>query len=125
VSHMHRLPVPLLICALLSASTGAPAAAPATEDSPLQAAARRSGETVRNTAAGAAATRALNICSGRWSGGLGDEIIERDLNGRDPAMGALPAFPTSIDEASRTVSVQYDDAMPPRHVAWRPVLGCV
>lgn len=122
---MHRLPVPLLICALLSASTGAPAAAPATEDSPLQAAARRSGETVRNTAAGAAATRALNICSGRWSGGLGDEIIERDLNGRDPAMGALPAFPTSIDEAARTVSVQYDDAMPPRHVAWRPVLGCV
>jgi CubicO group peptidase (beta-lactamase class C family) len=122
---MQHLPASLLSCALLSAAMGALAAAPATEDSPLQAAARRSGETVRNTAAGSAATRALNICSGRWSGGLGDDIIERDLNGRDPAMGALPAFPTSIDETARTVSVRYDEAMPPRHVVWRPVLGCV
>jgi len=122
---MSRLPASFLFCALSTFATGALAAAPAAADSPLQAAARRSGETVRNTAAGIAATRALNLCSGRWSGGLGDEIIERDLNGRDPAMGALPAFPTSIDETARTVSVRYDDAMPPRHVAWRPVLGCV
>lgn len=122
---MHRLPAPLLFIALLCVATAAPAAAPATEDSPLQAAARRSGETVRNTAAGAAATQALNLCSGRWSGGLTDEIIERDLNGRDPAMGALPTFPTTIDQAGRTISVRYDDAMPPRHVVWRPVLGCV
>ena len=122
---MSRLPASLLFCALFTLATDALAATPAAEDSPLQAAARRSGETVRNTAAGIAATRALNLCSGRWSGGLGDEIIERDLNGRDPAMGALPAFPTSIDETARTVSVRYDDAMPPRHVAWRPVLGCV
>ena len=122
---MQRLPASLLSCALLSAAMGAMAAAPPAQDSPLQAAARRSGETVRNTAAGSAATRALNICSGRWSGGLGEEIIDRDLNGRDPAVGALPALPTSIDESARTVSVRYDDAMPPRHVVWRPVLGCV
>lgn len=125
---MSRPLVPLCLCALFStvpAAFGAAPAAPATADSPLEAAARRSGETVRNTAAGIAATRALNLCSGRWSGGLSDEIIERDLNGRDPAMGALPALPTSIDEAGRTVSVQYDAAMPPRHVVWRPVLGCV
>lgn len=123
---MQRLTAPLFSCALLVAAVGSLAAAPPpAEESPLQAAARRSGETVRNTAAGVAATRALNICSGRWSGGLTDEIIERDLNGRDPAMGALPALPTTIDVATRTVSVQYDDAMPPRHVVWRPVLGCV
>jgi CubicO group peptidase (beta-lactamase class C family) len=122
---MQRLSASLHCCVLLAATMGALAAAPAAEESPLQAAARRSGETVRNTAAGIAATRALNLCSGRWSGGLSDEIIERDLNGRDPAMGALPAFPTSIDEAARTISVRYDDAMPPRHAVWRPVLGCV
>jgi CubicO group peptidase (beta-lactamase class C family) len=122
---MQRLPASLFCFVLLTAAMGALAAAPTTEESPLQAAARRSGETVRNTAAGIAATRALNLCSGRWSGGLTDEIIERDLNGRDPAMGALPALPTSIDEAARTISVRYDDAMPPRHVVWRPVLGCV
>jgi CubicO group peptidase (beta-lactamase class C family) len=109
---MPLLKSPLLVCALMCCATGALAAAP-------------SGETARNTASGAAATRGLNLCSGRWSGGLPDEIIERDLNGRDPAMGAIPPFPTTIDEKNRTVSLQYDDAMPPRHIVWRPVLGCV
>jgi CubicO group peptidase (beta-lactamase class C family) len=109
---MNLLPSSLLVCALASCAAGALAAAPA-------------GETARNTAAGAAATRGLNLCSGRWSGALTDEIIERDLNGRDPAMGAVPAFPTTIDEVNRTVSLRYDDAMPPRHIVWRPVLGCV
>jgi CubicO group peptidase (beta-lactamase class C family) len=122
---MLRQTFPLLACALMICAMNAPAATPAPTESPVQTAAQRSGETARYTAAGAAATRGLNLCSGRWSGGLTDEIIERDLNGRDPAMGALPAFPATIDEVRRTVSLQYDNAMPPRHVVWRPVLGCV
>jgi CubicO group peptidase (beta-lactamase class C family) len=110
---VRLLPSSLLACGLICCVAGALAAAPS------------GGETARNTASGAAATRGLNLCSGRWSGGLTDEIIERDLNGRDPAMGAVPEFPTTIDEARRTVSLRYDDAMPPRHIVWRPVLGCV
>ncbi|MCP5144805.1 MAG: serine hydrolase [Gammaproteobacteria bacterium] len=92
----------------------------------LAAYAKRIGETPRNVAAAAAATRGLNLCSGRWQGGLTDEIIERDLNGRDPSLGSIPNdFVTGIDEIARTVSVTYDADMPPRHVVWRPVLGCV
>jgi len=109
---MPLLKSPLLVCALMCCAASAQAASPG-------------GETARNTAAGAAATRGLNLCSGRWSGGLTDEIIERDLNGRDPAMGAVPQFPTTIDAKNRTISLQYDEAMPPRHIVWRPVLGCV
>jgi CubicO group peptidase (beta-lactamase class C family) len=123
---MYRLPYrAVLVGALVSCTAGTFAAAAAAPDSPLADAARRSGETVRYVASGAAATRGLNLCSGRWSGGLSDEIIERDLNGRDPSLGALPAFPTTVDEINRTVAVKYDEALPPRYIVWRPVLGCV
>ena len=32
---------------------------------------------------------------------------------------------TTIDSTRKIVSIQYADVMPPRIVAWRPVLGCV
>ena len=32
---------------------------------------------------------------------------------------------TDIDYARNIVSIKYSDVMPPRIVAWRPVLGCV
>ena len=121
VQRVAFIPVCLALLSLLptfAMAADAPLAA-------IEAEAKRSGETPRYVAAGAAATRGLNLCSGRWSGGLSDEIIERDLNGRDPALGALPAFATRVDEQKRIISVQYDAAMPPRHIVWRPVLGCV
>lgn len=96
--------------------------------SPLEEHAARTGETVRFVAAGAAATQALNLCSGMWQGGLTNEIIARDLNAFDPILGAglLPEdAEVVIDDEARTVSITYDPAMPPRHVVWRPVLGCV
>ena len=34
-------------------------------------------------------------------------------------------FTTNIDHDERVVTVDYDDVMPPRIAAWRPVLGCV
>jgi hypothetical protein len=85
---------------------------------------RAGGETERYRNAGAAATRGLNICSGKWSGGLTDQIIDTYLNRRDPS-GALPDLRTEVDERARTVQVHYAADMPPRIVIWRPVLGCV
>jgi hypothetical protein len=31
---------------------------------------------------------------------------------------------TNIDHTRKVVSIKYSDVMPPRMVAWRPVLGC-
>lgn len=84
---------------------------------------RAGGETERYRGAGQAATRALNICSGLWSGNLSMQIIETYLNGRDPS-GDLSSMPTTIDETGKSVHVRYADDMPPRVVVWRPTLGC-
>jgi hypothetical protein len=32
---------------------------------------------------------------------------------------------TDIDYTRKIVSIKYSDVMPPRIVAWHPVLGCV
>ncbi len=82
-------------------------------------------ETPRWDASGAAATRGLNICSGLWSGGLAMATIEEFLNGRDPSGRGGAGLKTDIDEKNRVVQVTYDPDMPPRIVAYRPVLGCV
>lgn len=88
--------------------------------------ARGDGESVRFSASAAAATRALNICAGLWQGGLTEELIETELNGRDPTYGKIPAgIATEIDADKRIVSIRYLPDMPPRIVVWRPVLGCV
>jgi CubicO group peptidase (beta-lactamase class C family) len=88
--------------------------------------AKNVGESVRWVTSSAAATMGLNLCSGLWEGGLTREIIDRDLNGRDPAITLLPGkLDTVIDEKARTIAVSYEKDMPPRYVVWRPVLGCV
>ena len=84
------------------------------------------GETVRWIESGAAATKALNLCSGLWESGLSREIIERELNTIDPAIVLMPGgLDTVIDEKARTVAVTYEKDLPPRYVVSRPILGCV
>lgn len=77
--------------------------------------------TARRTAASQAATRAVALCSGLWDGGRTVEQINADNGGT----GGTDAMQTSIDTARKIVSIKYSDVMPPRIVAWRPVLGCV
>ena len=84
------------------------------------------GETVRWIASGAAATQALNFCSGMWEGGLSREIVDKELNTLDPAIMLLPGkLDTVIDEKAHTVAVTYEKDLLPRYVVSRPILGCV
>jgi CubicO group peptidase (beta-lactamase class C family) len=78
-------------------------------------------QTARRLAASQAATRAVALCSGLWSGGRSIEQINDDNGG----LGGTESMKTEIDYARKIVTVQYSDLMPPRIVAWRPVLGCV
>lgn len=80
---------------------------------------RTGSETERHQAAASAATWGVAVCSGLWDGGQTIEMITRD----NPPRAGVP-MDTKIDEAAKTVSVAYDEAMPPRHVVWRPVMGC-
>jgi CubicO group peptidase (beta-lactamase class C family) len=77
--------------------------------------------TARRLAASQAATRAVALCSGLWSGGRSIEQINADSGG----LGGTESMKTEIDYSRKIVSIRYSDVMPPRIVAWRPVLGCV
>jgi CubicO group peptidase (beta-lactamase class C family) len=77
--------------------------------------------TPRKTAAMQAAQRAVALCSGMWDGGRSIEQINADNGG----LGGTESIETDIDYARKIVSIKYSDVMPPRIVAWRPVLGCV
>jgi CubicO group peptidase (beta-lactamase class C family) len=76
--------------------------------------------TARRIAAAQAATRAVALCSGLWDGGRTVEQINADNGG----LGGTESMQTNIDSARKIVSIKYSDVMPPRIVAWRPVLGC-
>lgn len=77
--------------------------------------------TARKLAASQAATRAVALCSGLWSGGRSIEQINADNGG----VGGTEAMKTDIDYSRKIVAIRYSDVMPPRIAAWRPVLGCV
>jgi CubicO group peptidase (beta-lactamase class C family) len=77
--------------------------------------------TPRRLGASQAATRAVALCSGLWDGGRSIEQINADNGG----LGGTESMKTDIDYARKIVSIKYSDVMPPRIVAWRPVLGCV
>jgi CubicO group peptidase (beta-lactamase class C family) len=77
--------------------------------------------TPRRNAASQAATRAVALCSGLWNGGRTIEQINADNGG----LGGTESMKTDIDYSRKIVSIRYSDIMPPRIVAWRPVLGCV
>jgi CubicO group peptidase (beta-lactamase class C family) len=82
---------------------------------------RGANPTPRRLAASQAATRAVALCSGLWDGGRTVEQINADNGGA----GGTESMKTDIDSSRRIVYIKYSDVMPPRMVAWRPVLGCV
>jgi hypothetical protein len=78
-------------------------------------------QTARRLAASQAAIRAVALCSVLWSGGRSIEQINDDNGG----LGGTESMKTDIDYGRKIVTIRYSNLMPPRIVAWRPVLGCV
>lgn len=77
------------------------------------------------TRALAAGYKAQFVCSGVFSAERTPEAIARDeLAGTQENVAPLLGDLARIDEASKTVSVSFDPALPPRVAAWRPWLGC-
>ena len=84
-------------------------------------------ETAWTEKAYAAGYKAAFTCSAIFNAGKNpDRIAADELSGvyraYAPRIEDLPD--AGINRASRTGSVTYDDAMPPRHAVWRPNLGC-
>ena len=75
--------------------------------------------TDRHLAAQAAGYRALHYCSGIFSAGLPDTLLEESISSR-----ASRDARTVIDREKKIVSVYYASDMEPRIAAWRPGLGC-
>ena len=74
----------------------------------------------------AAGYKAAFVCSNLFNGGLSEEqTAADDLRGTYAQLNPiLPTLKAVVDRERRTVTVPYDDAMPPRIAAWRPSLGC-
>ena len=75
--------------------------------------------TDRHLAAQAAGYRALHTCSGTFSAGLPDNLIEQSMSTR-----ASREARTVVDRDRKLVAVYYASDMEPRIAAWRPGLGC-
>ena len=75
--------------------------------------------TDRHLAAQSAGYRALYYCSGIFSAGLPDALLEESISRR-----ASRDARTVIDREKKIVSVYYASDMEPRIAAWRPGLGC-
>jgi len=75
--------------------------------------------TDRHLAAQAAGYRALHYCSGIFSAGLPESLLEESLSRR-----AARDAKTVVDRERKVVSVYYASDMEPRLAAWRPGLGC-
>jgi CubicO group peptidase (beta-lactamase class C family) len=75
--------------------------------------------TDRHLAAQAAGYRALHTCTGIFSAGLPDRLIEQSMSSR-----ASRDARAVVDRERKVVSVHYASDMEPRIAAWRPGLGC-
>jgi CubicO group peptidase (beta-lactamase class C family) len=74
----------------------------------------------------AAGYKASFLCSDIFNAGMTEAQVETDDLQRtypelQPLFGGLKA---SIDRQARTVSVPFEDKLPPRIAVWRPHLGC-
>ena len=74
----------------------------------------------------AAGYKAAFVCSDNFTAGQTEAQIDADdLTGIYPEYAELVKdLPAVIDRAAKTVSVAFDDRLPPRVAAWRPLLGC-
>jgi CubicO group peptidase (beta-lactamase class C family) len=75
--------------------------------------------TDRHLAAQAAGYRALHTCSGLFSAGLPDALVEQSMSSR-----ASREARTVVDRERKVVSAYYASDMEPRIAVWRPGLGC-
>jgi hypothetical protein len=73
----------------------------------------------RHADAQAAGYRALHLCTGTFSSGLPQDLIDRTGSGQ-----TARDLPTVIDRDNKIVTVKFADDMQPRIAAWRPALGC-
>ena len=80
----------------------------------------------RYTRALAAGYKAAFLCSDLFNAGQSEaQVAADDLKRTYPEFEPLmPALNASIDRQARTVSVTFDEQLPPRIAAWRPHLGC-
>jgi CubicO group peptidase (beta-lactamase class C family) len=74
----------------------------------------------------AAGYKAAFLCSGVFDAGETEAAVAADdLEGTYPEFQeAVRTLPARIDRDAKTVSVDFDDHLPPRVAAWRPGLGC-
>jgi CubicO group peptidase (beta-lactamase class C family) len=74
----------------------------------------------------AAGYKASFLCSDLFNAGQTQAQIEADdLQRTYPEIEPLmPAMAASIDRAAKSVSVSFDEKLPPRIAQWRPHLGC-
>jgi CubicO group peptidase (beta-lactamase class C family) len=74
----------------------------------------------------AAGYKASFLCSDLFNAGQTVEQVEADDLQRTYAElePLMPAMKAEIDRTAKTVSVAFDDKLPPRIAAWRPHLGC-
>jgi CubicO group peptidase (beta-lactamase class C family) len=81
---------------------------------------------VAHTLALAAGYKAAFLCSGIFAAGQSEaQVTADDLEGIYPEyQAAVSNLPARIDRAARTVSVAFEESLPPRIAAWRPGLGC-
>ncbi|WP_414900289.1 serine hydrolase domain-containing protein [Sphingomonas flavalba] len=109
----RRLAKALAAAALLLPTAGAAQQLPAPGETPY-------------TRALAAGYKAAFLCSGLFVAGRTQAQVEaEELIGIYPELEPLiPSLPAKVDSAARTVSVAFDDALPPRIAVWRPLLGC-
>ncbi|MFC3711120.1 serine hydrolase domain-containing protein [Sphingoaurantiacus capsulatus] len=74
----------------------------------------------------AAGYKASFLCSNLFNAGLSEAQVEGD----DLSLvyveyrPILPTLTATVDREAKTVSVPFDDKLPPRIAAWRPHLGC-
>lgn len=74
----------------------------------------------------AAGYKAAFLCSGVFNAGQTEaQVAADDLEGIYPDYQTLVrTLPATIDRTAKTVSVPFDEKLPPRIAAWRPGLGC-
>ncbi|VXC21632.1 Serine hydrolase [Luteimonas sp. 9C] len=97
-----------------------PAAVTAQDPTPLER------ERATHARAIAAGYKALTLCSVQFNAGrTATQAQALELVGIYPDYQAdVLALDAVVDADARTVSVSFDDALPPRIAAWRPNLGC-
>jgi CubicO group peptidase (beta-lactamase class C family) len=109
----YNPPPPAALLAALALLTVAPASA-------------RAAEASSHTRALAAGYKAAFLCSGIFTAHQTEaQVAADDLEGIYPEYQALVrALPAQVDRKAMTVSVAFDNKLPPRIAAWRPGLGC-